>query len=107
MKTKIEIGTQVTGSLGSGVIEKVITKSTGYVVVNYNGTSKKEMAFNLTDVNGILLKAKPASNSVAKLKEKLYVTSPGSAFTTQSELDAFEVRRETAKLSSLSSLSRF
>ena len=62
MKTKITIGTEVRGSLGTGIIEKIITLSTGYVQVNYNGRIKKEMAFNLTDMNGDILKAKPVKS---------------------------------------------
>ncbi|HEY5587566.1 MAG TPA: hypothetical protein VIK86_01270 [Candidatus Paceibacterota bacterium] len=56
---KIEIGIQVKGKLGTGIISKIITKSTGYVEVNYNGTKKNEMAFNLTDLEGNSLKNKP------------------------------------------------
>ena len=40
-----------------GTITRIITKSTGYVEVSYEaGFSKKEMAFNLTDENGVSLK---------------------------------------------------
>lgn len=47
-----------------GTITRIITKSTGYVEVSYeNGTSKKEMAFNLTDENGISLKKAPKSET--------------------------------------------
>lgn len=43
-----------------GTITRIITKSTGYVEVSYeNGTTKKEMAFNLTDENGNALKKAP------------------------------------------------
>lgn len=43
-----------------GVINRIITKSTGYVEVVYeNGTTKKEMAFNLTDEMGSSLKKAP------------------------------------------------
>ena len=61
MKTRIEIGTTVVSPKhGKGIISKIITKSTGYVEVTYaNGQIKKEMAFNLTDEQGISLKAKP------------------------------------------------
>ncbi len=60
MKTKIEIGTQVKGNNGTGTITKIITKSTGYVEVTYfNGKIKKEMAFNLFDLEGNSLKSKP------------------------------------------------
>lgn len=63
MKTsKIAIGTKVISSkFGNGVITRIITKSTGYVEVDYNGVSKKEMAFNLTDENGESMKAKPVN----------------------------------------------
>lgn len=43
-----------------GTITRIITKSTGYVEVSYeDGFSKKEMAFNLTDENGVSLKKSP------------------------------------------------
>lgn len=42
-----------------GIITRIITKSTGYVEVSYDGILKKEMAFNLTDENGNLLKKAP------------------------------------------------
>lgn len=42
-----------------GIITRIITKSTGYVEVSYNGILKKEMAFNLTDENGNPLKKAP------------------------------------------------
>lgn len=47
-----------------GTITRIITKSTGYVEVTYeNGSVKKEMAFNLTDENGISLKNKSISET--------------------------------------------
>lgn len=57
---KLEIGITVKSSkLGLGVVTKIITKSTGYVEVTYNsGKVNKEMAFNLTDENGVALKEK-------------------------------------------------
>ena len=59
MKSKIQIGVVfVSSKNGKGVITKIITKSTGYVEVDYNGTIKKEMAFNLVDENGQSMKAK-------------------------------------------------
>lgn len=43
-----------------GTITRIITKSTGYVEVAYeDGTTKKEMAFNLTDEAGKPLKKAP------------------------------------------------
>ena len=42
-----------------GIITRIITKSTGYVEVSYDGILKKEMAFNLTDENGNPLKKAP------------------------------------------------
>ena len=58
--SKIQNGTEIKNKSGMvGVISKIITKSTGYIEVNYNGSFKKEMAFNLTDINGESLKAKP------------------------------------------------
>ena len=69
MKAKIEIGTQVQGKKGNGTIVKIITKSTGYVLVEWeNGTSSKEMAFNLT-CNGEELKKKPAARVSAPVSE--------------------------------------
>lgn len=50
-----------------GTITRIITKSTGYVEVAYEyGSTKKEMAFNLTDENGAPLKKAPAK----KMEEK-------------------------------------
>lgn len=42
-----------------GIITRIITKSTGYVEVSYDGILKKEMAFNLIDENGNPLKKAP------------------------------------------------
>lgn len=56
----------VKGSKGTGKIVKIITRSTGYVTVDYNGTLKNEMAFNLTDEAGEPLKAKPAGSGKSK-----------------------------------------
>jgi len=70
---KIEIGKKVIGKSGQGVITKIITKSTGYVEVDYNGFSKKEMAFNLTDENGIALKSAPKKSApkVSTIDDKI------------------------------------
>lgn len=47
-----------------GTITRIITKSTGYVEVAYEaGFTKKEMAFNLTDENGVSLKKAPKSET--------------------------------------------
>lgn len=47
-----------------GTITRIITKSTGYVEVSYdNGSTKKEMAFNLTDENGMSLKSAPKKSA--------------------------------------------
>lgn len=47
-----------------GTITRIITKSTGYVEVSYeDGSTKKEMAFNLTDENGVSLKKAPKSET--------------------------------------------
>ena len=57
---KIEINTAVVSPKhGKGIITRIITKSTGYVEVDFNGVLKKEMAFNLTDENGNSLKSAP------------------------------------------------
>lgn len=51
-----------------GTITRIITKSTGYVEVSYeNGAKKKEMAFNLTDENGVSLKKAPAKKEAVKV----------------------------------------
>lgn len=56
----IAIGTQVISAKhGAGVVTRIITKSTGYVEVNFSGVLRKEMAFNLTDINGQSLRSKP------------------------------------------------
>ena len=110
-ESKIKIGQKVQGKSGYGVITKIITKSTGYVEVDYNGVIKKEMAFNLTDENGISLKAKPASNHDEKLREKLSVTSFveggfDSLFASRMEKEKWLEERESAKWGCLSSCSR-
>lgn len=47
-----------------GTITRIITKSTGYVEVSFeDGSIKKEMAFNLTDENGVSLKKAPKSET--------------------------------------------
>lgn len=47
-----------------GTITRIITKSTGYVEVAFeDGSLKKEMAFNLTDENGVSLKKAPKSET--------------------------------------------
>ena len=71
MKTKIEIGTRVNGKSGIGTITRIITKSTGYVEVTYDdGDVKKEMAFNLTDLNGVSLKSKPTNKPLTADQQK-------------------------------------
>ncbi|RHJ76136.1 hypothetical protein [Parabacteroides sp. AM08-6] len=59
----ITINKVVTNKKGQkGTITRIITKSTGYVEVTFeNGTIGKEMAFNLTDENGVALKKAPKS----------------------------------------------
>lgn len=59
--TKVSVGSQVTDSKGrKGVISEVITPSSGYVTVRYNdGTTRKQMAFNLYGDDGNPLKKKP------------------------------------------------
>ena len=58
--TKVAVGSKVTNKKGKqGVISSIITKSTGYVTVKYpDGTTSKEMAFNLTGEDGNPLKKK-------------------------------------------------
>lgn len=87
MKTKIEIGAKVNSSkFGAGVITSIITKSTGYVTVDYNGNIRKEMAFNLTDENGESMKAKPA---------KQYHTEE-SAAKLNAGIDSFQSKMKSA-----------
>lgn len=62
----MKIEQTVKGSKGTGKIVKIITRSTGYVTVDYNGILKNEMAFNLTDEAGQPLKAKPAGSGKSK-----------------------------------------
>lgn len=59
--TKIAIGSPVTDSKGrKGIINGIITKSSGYVSVKYNdGSVSKQMAFNLFGEDGNPLKKKP------------------------------------------------
>lgn len=60
-----------------GIITRIITKSTGYVEVSYNGIMKKEMALNLTDENGEPLRKAPKNNKrppreLSPLEEIMY-----------------------------------
>lgn len=58
--TKTKVGSIVTSKHGSGVISKIITKSSGYVEVKYDtGVTRKEMAFNLKGQDGNPLRNKP------------------------------------------------
>lgn len=58
--TKTKIGSIVTSKHGEGIINKIITKSSGYVEVKYtNGVIRKEMAFNLKGQDGKPLRNKP------------------------------------------------
>lgn len=69
MKTsKFAIETRVENKKGLvGTITKIITKSTGYVEVTFdNGDVKKEMAFNLKNIEGETLKAIPTNNIVSE-----------------------------------------
>ncbi len=87
--SKIAIGTQVLGKIGQGTITKIITKSTGYVEVTYySGTVKKEMAFNLTDLDGNSLKNKP----VAKMHTEESLAKHNAS------VDAFQRMRKFAEL---------
>jgi hypothetical protein len=67
MTTKIQTGTKINGKYGNGTITRILTKSTGYVEVTWeNGRTTKEMAFNLSDENGNLLKPKPQGSGLTK-----------------------------------------
>lgn len=59
--SKTAVGSSVSSKkYGSGVIRRIITKSTGYVEVEYaNGVKRKEMAFNLFGTDGKPLRNKP------------------------------------------------
>lgn len=58
--TKVEIGAKVTTRKGEATITRIITKSTGYVEVQYSSGAKgKEMAFNLYGTDGNPLRKKP------------------------------------------------
>lgn len=110
MKAKVEIGNRVNGSNGTGTISKIITKSTGYVEVSYdNGKVKKEMAFNLTSVDGEVLRSKPAGKTAEeKLHEKLTATESGNRFFVRADgsidynaLEDFRVECEKAAWASI------
>lgn len=59
--TKVAVGSAVTDSKGrKGVISSIITPSSGYVTVKYSdGTTSKQMAFNLYGADGNPLKKRP------------------------------------------------
>lgn len=59
--TKVAVGSRVfDAKKGWGTIGSIITKSSGYVTVNYDsGGSGKAMAFNLKGVDGNPLKKRP------------------------------------------------
>jgi cytidylate kinase len=78
---KLEIGLTVKSSkLGLGTITKIITKSTGYVEVTYvSGKTNKEMAFNLTDENGVSLKEKKAKKELTP-EQKVKLDNRHAAF---------------------------
>jgi hypothetical protein len=82
--SKIQIGaTVVSSKLGTGVITKIITKSTGYVEVSYeSGLVKKEMAFNLVDENGVSMKAKPVVKPMTE-EQKARQDRRHAAFVSQ------------------------
>lgn len=62
--TKTSVGASILGKHGQGTISRIITKSTGYVEVRYsNGTTSKEMAFNLKGADGRPLRNKPGAKS--------------------------------------------
>ena len=108
--TKLETGLKVNGSKGQGTIVKIITKSSGYVLVNYDGIEKKEMAFNLTDENGNSLRSNPnKKKSAKKLAEKLMVSSSNTpdwinedGTTDFEKRNDFDDEREAAKWGSKS-----
>ena len=106
MKAKVFEGARVNGKNGIGTITSIITKSTGYVMVSWdNEKTSKDMAFNLTNVDGELLKSKPASNASEKLAEKLYITSgkdkfyenADGSFNHEAWYKQEEVRRQAAR----------
>lgn len=72
----IAIGMKVVKSGIEGIIVKIITKSTGYVQVDFNGKLKKEMAFNLKDENGVCLKNKKSSETagMSRLQKESFLS---------------------------------
>jgi hypothetical protein len=65
MKSKITIGAKVISNKSGkvGEITKIITKSTGYIVINMDGHTFSDMAHNYSCEDGSPLKAKPGAQS--------------------------------------------
>ena len=87
--SRFAIDTRVNGKKGTGTITKIVTKSTGYVEVTYDsGDVKKELAFNLTDMDGISLKATPKKRSSELTdSEKRFYASHRADMTEARRLD--------------------
>ena len=87
----VAIGMKVVRSGIEGVIVKIITKSTGYVEVDFNGKLKKEMAFNLLDENGVCLKNnKPASTpKKSTMQKEIDYKNSATAKMTADEWEAY------------------
>lgn len=92
----LTLGTPVTSAkLGAGIITKIITRSSGYVQVDYNGVLRNEMAFNLADASGKPLKAKPQSTTSgmsAGDKKRFNDAKSIEAFNKQSNLEKWKQR---------------
>lgn len=102
MKTKLEIGLAVEGKKGNGIIVSIITKSTGYVLVEWaNGSQSKEMAFNLK-INGEALKSNPVTDEMREEKRaiKMSVTAHAAPLTQKEKEDLedyCEAKRRASK----------
>ena len=67
-KSKFAVGTKTNGG---NTITRVITKSTGYVeLTRADGSTFKDMAFNLKDKDGNPLKKKPKSSGMSRGEKK-------------------------------------
>lgn len=94
--SKVFIGAKVFNKKGQqGEIVRIITRSTGYVEVNYAGINRKEMAFNLKDVNGEPLRKAPKSTTTQRQLspiESLKAEILEAANTTKINMLAYELK---------------
>jgi len=94
---KISIGMKVVKSGMEGIIMKIITKSTGYVEVDFNGKLKKEMSFNLKDENGECLKNNKPLTTIKKSTMQKEIDYANSA-TAKMTSDEWESYRRNIKI---------